>query len=155
MQWDHAREVGSNLFDDIYRDQSARLRDILAHSHPDQAYFIVQHVYGPLFAPPSAYDGTPPDEAPAWEVNRLRVSLTTIAALHAQGGVGPQVTSHIYGLLRSPSSFAHVQGPERAGLDFLASTQGAEWLLRTINHVCFVVNGTEDADREGAPHARL
>lgn len=139
------REVGSNLFQDIYRDKTQKLLQVLAHSHPDLGLYIVQNEYGPLFAPPSMYR---PRQEPSWEVNRIRVSLMNIAALHAQGGVGPQVTSHIYGLLRSKPSFEHIHGQERAGLDFLASTEGATWVLETVNRVAQVVDGTEDEDRE-------
>lgn len=126
---------------------------MLSHSHPDLGVYILQNEYGPLFAPPTMYKQI---EEPAWEVNRVRVSLMNMAALHAQGGVAPQVTSHTFGLLRSGPSFAHVQGPERAGLDFLATLEGATWVIETVNDVAAVVEGTEDEDREPpSPPSRL
>lgn len=118
--------------------------------------YIVGYEYGPLFVPPPLYHGQDAGSFAPWEVNRIRVSLTSIAALHAQGGVGPQVTSHIFGLLRARPSFAHLPADERRGLEFLASEDGAEWVLRTINEVCRIVDGAEEQDREELPSkARL
>lgn len=130
-QWPAIVQAGRALFDDIYAKQSEKLQGVLAHSHPDLALYILQGEYGPLFAPPSMYDG---QEMPAWDVDRLRMSLLAIAALHAQGGVAPQVVSHIYGLLRARPSIT-ATGPERAGLEFLASEDGAQWVVEMINEV--------------------
>jgi len=158
--WERVTQAGNLLWDDIYAKQSHKLRHILAHSHPDLGFYIIQNEYGPLFAPPPAYhDGM---AEPAWEIHRLRMSLVAIASLHAQGGVAPQVTSHIYGLLRAKDHIAHVQGLERQGLDFLTTEAGAQWVVELVNEVCEmnltqicrVVEGTEDADRESVS-ARL
>ncbi|KAI3624542.1 hypothetical protein CBS14141_002970 [Malassezia furfur] len=152
-EWDHVKNVGFMVWEDIYREKEKRLRDVLAHSHPDLGIYILQNEYGPLFAPPTMYKQI---EEPTWEVNRVRVSLMNMAALHAQGGVAPQVTSHTFGLLRSGPSFAHVQGPERAGLDFLTTLEGATWVIETVNDVAAVIEGAEDEDREPpSPPSRL
>lgn len=146
-------KVGNSLYEDIYQEKSQRLREVLTHSHPDLGVYILQSEYGPLFAPPPMYKNT---EMPSWDVNRVRVSLMNMSALHAQGGVAPQVTSHTFGLLRSGPSFAHVQGKERAGLDFLASIEGATWVIQTVNDITSVVEGVEEEDRETPnPRARL
>lgn len=159
--WERVTQAGYGLWDDVYGKKSEKLRQVLTHSHPDLGLYIIQQEYGPLFSPPPAYhDGM---TMPPWEVHRLRTSLVAISALHAQGGVAPQVTSHIYGLLRAQKAMAHVQGPERRGLDFLMTMDGAQWVIETVNEVrrciayvqiCRVVDGSEDAEREPAP-ARL
>ncbi|WFD44040.1 hypothetical protein MPSI1_002705 [Malassezia psittaci] len=152
-EWDHVCDVGATLYKDIYQEKAERLRQVLSHSHPDLSVYILQNEYGPLFAPPPSYKGT---DEPIWEVNRVRVSLMNMAALHAQGGVAPQVTSHTFGLLRSKPSFQHVEGPQRQGLDFLSSIQGAEWVIHTVNDIASVLEGTEDEDRQTpSPPSRL
>lgn len=133
-------QAGSDLFDDIYAKQSQKLRGVLAHNHPDLGEYIVHYEYGPLFAPASQYHAAP---EPTWEVNRVRMSLVAVASLHAQGGVAPQVVSHVYGLLRARP---HIQAD--AGLDFLTSEAGAIWAIETINDICRVVDGAEDAERQ-------
>lgn len=131
--WHRVTQAGNQLWDDMYSKQAQKLRHILAHSHPDLGLYIIQNEYGPLFAPPPAYHEGMAE--PAWEINRLRMSLVAIASLHAQGGVAPQVTSHIYGLLRARDRMAHVQGPEAQGLDFLTTEVGAQWVIEIINEV--------------------
>jgi len=136
--WERVTQAGNELWDDIYAKKSQKLRGILAHSHPDLGLYIIQNEYGPLFAPPPAYHDNMTE--PAWEINRLRMSLVAIASLHAQGGVAPQVTSHIYGLLRARDHIAHVQGSERQGLDFLTTEVGAQWAIELINEVRAVIS---------------
>ncbi|KAL4402173.1 hypothetical protein ACI68E_001825 [Malassezia pachydermatis] len=148
QQWAKVVQAGSDLFDDIYAKQSQKLRGVMAHSHPDLTPYILQCEYGPLFAPPPMFLGT---SEPSWEVNRLRMSLVAIASLHAQGGVAPQVVSHIYGLLRARPSIEQIEGPSQRGLEFLTSEAGAEWAIRMINEICRVVDGSDDADRAPWP----
>jgi hypothetical protein len=131
------------LWDDIYTPLSEKVVDVLGHSHPDLPVFIVDSEYGPLFAPPHTFKSI---AAPAWEVNRLRTSLVAIAGLRAQGGVGPQVTSHVWGLLKSKKSIA-IDDEHREGLEWLASEQGAEWAVRLVDNICLAVEG---ADQEEA-----
>ena len=141
-QWEHSTVAGDDVFDNIYQKVATRVRDVMNHSHPDLGRYVLKFQYGPLFAPPPMYTG---GSEPAWEVNRLRMSLVAISVLHAQGGVGPQVTSHVYGLLRA-RPFALERGGR--GLDFLTTNEGAVWVLETINELCRVVDGTSDAERE-------
>lgn len=130
------------LWDDIYQPLSDKLIDILGQSHPDLPIFIIDAEYGPLFAPPSMFTST---QAPSWEVNRLRTSLVAIAGLRAQGGVGPQVTSHIWGLLKAKKSIAQ-DDPHKSGLEWLASEEGAEWAVRIIDRLCLAVEGAQQED---------
>ncbi|WFD33234.1 protein S-acyltransferase [Malassezia cuniculi] len=129
-QYDEARTAGRALWDSIYQPKAQRLESVLARSHPDLGHFILQQEYGPLFAPPSSYL---PEHAPTpvWEVGRIRTSLVAIAALRAQGGVGPQVTSHVWGLLKARG--ASEAGAQSAGLDFLTTQEGAQWTIEIVN----------------------
>lgn len=129
---------------------SDRLIGILGQSHPDLPIFIVDGEYGPLFSPPSTYTSNPElKKEPVWEVNRLRTSLVAIAGLRAQGGVGPQVTSHVWGLLKAANSINANDEEERKGLQWLASEEGALWAVRMVDGLCEVVEGSvqEEASR--------
>lgn len=121
------------LWDNIYTPLSDRLVDVLRNSHPDLPVFIIENEYGPLFASPGSFHD-PPRPEPAWDVNRLRTSLVAIAALRSQGGVGPQVTSHIWGLLKAKSSISATD-VNKKGLEWLASEEGAEWAVRVVDQV--------------------
>lgn len=129
-QYDKAQAAGRALWDSIYQPKSQRLEEVLTRSHPDLGHFILQQEYGPLFSPPSSYlhEHAP---APAWEIGRVRTSLVAISALRAQGGVGPQVTSHVWGLLKARS--ATESG--NTGLEFLTTQQGAQWTIETVDEV--------------------
>ena len=150
--YDRACAAGRALWESIYEPKAQRLESVLARSHPDLGYFILQHEYGPLFAPPSAY--VPEQTPPAWEIGRVRTSLIAIAALRAQGGVGPQVTSHVWGLLKARGAVATDGGASAASLDFLTTQQGAQWTIELVDEICRIVDGAEDVERE-APTSRL
>lgn len=135
------QKAAKSLWDDIYTPVSDRLIDILGHSHPDLPVFIVDGEYGPLFSTPSTFSSNPTlKEEPEWEVNRLRTSLVAIAGLRAQGGVGPQVTSHVWGLLKASKSIGN-NNPNKEGLRWLTTEEGALWTVRMIDHLCQAVEG--------------
>ena len=144
--FERARAAGNWLWENIYQEKSERLKEVLSHSHPDLGVYIINHEYGPLFSPPHKYSAEPTEE-PSWEVNRLRTSLTAMSSLRAQGGVGPQVTSHVYGLLRARQYLAATDETRR-GLEFLTTLEGAQWVLETVDEICRVVDGCEPQDRE-------
>lgn len=144
------QEAAYKLWNDIYTPHSDKLISILGHSHPDLPVFIVDGEYGPLFSPPHTFASKPElTQEPAWEVNRLRTSLVAIAGLRAQGGVGPQVTSHVWGLMKAQKSIA-TQGEAYAkGLQWLTTEDGALWAVRTVDFLCEAVEGAEPpAERE-------
>ncbi|EPQ28106.1 uncharacterized protein PFL1_04433 [Pseudozyma flocculosa PF-1] len=138
------------LWDDIYTPHSEKLLKILGTSHPDLPVFIVESEYGPLFAPPATYS-LPSDPAhlkqePEWEVNRLRTSLVAISALRAQGGVGPQVTSHVWGLMKAAESISPADANKR-GLEWLATEEGALWVVKTVDSLCQAIEGAEELEQ--------
>ncbi|KAL9936710.1 hypothetical protein V8E36_004778 [Tilletia maclaganii] len=142
------RKAANELWDDIYAPHSAKLLKILGKSHPDLPVFIVEGEYGPLFAPPPSYNSALAS-VPAWEVDRLRTSLVAISALRAQGGVGPQVTSHIWGLLKAAKSIQAGEEGEK-GRRWLTTEEGSEWVVRTVDRICEVVEtaAAEEVVRE-------
>ncbi|KAK0545573.1 hypothetical protein OC846_004894 [Tilletia horrida] len=146
-QLQDCHKSANDLWDDIYAPHSAKLVKILARSHPDLPVFIIEGEYGPLFAPPHTY--TPKATAPVWDVDRLRTSLVAISALRAQGGVGPQVTSHIWGLLKAAKSIQAGEEGEK-GRRWLTTEEGSEWVVRTVDKICELVEtaAAEEAVRE-------
>lgn len=135
------KKAAYSLWDDIYQPHSDKLIKILGQSHPDLPVFILEGEYGPLFSPPHTF--RPGESEPAWEVGRLRTSLVAIAALRAQGGVGPQVTSHVWGLMKAEASIQ--QGAENEkGLRWITSEEGALWTVEAVNALSEVVEGAEE-----------
>lgn len=140
------QEAAYALWDDIYTPVSDKLVSILGQSHPDLPVFIIDSEYGPLFAPPHTFatkDALRTE--PSWEVNRLRTSLVAIAGLRAQGGVGPQVTSHVWGLMKARNSISD-NDQNKNGLQWLTSEEGALWAIRAIDGLCEAVEGSEEPE---------
>ncbi|UZJ53881.1 hypothetical protein CBS101457_003201 [Exobasidium rhododendri] len=136
------QKAAYDLWDDIYTPLSDKLIHILGKSHPDLPVFIVDSEYGPLFAPPNTFTAI---SSPSWEVNRLRTSLVALSGLRSQGGVGPQVTSHVWGLLKSKKSIA-VNDENKKGLEWLTTEDGALWAIRTIDSLCLAIEGAEQEE---------
>lgn len=132
-EYEQAKDGGYTLFDDIYQPLSKKLENLLGQIHPDLGFFILQQEYGPLLAPPSAYLAQYAP-APAWEVGRVRTSLAAVSALRAQGGVNPQATSHVWGLLKARGAVDR-KGSNVKGLDFLTTEEGALWTLQMVDEV--------------------
>ncbi|TVY43170.1 Dol-P-Man:Man(5)GlcNAc(2)-PP-Dol alpha-1,3-mannosyltransferase, partial [Lachnellula occidentalis] len=118
---------GASLWHSIYSPFATKLFTKLASSHPDLPTFIVDHEYGALFADPDV------QYVPARaKVGRVLTSIVAVAGLRAQTGVGPQVTSHVYGLRKAyQDGSAKARGEvEVQGGEWLASDEGNIWLLR-------------------------
>ena len=65
-------------------------------------------------------------------------SVVGSACLRAEGGVGPQLTSHVFGLLKGRE--AQSQGYEMNEEDrWLATDQGTEWVINTVDSILDVV----------------
>jgi hypothetical protein len=62
--------------------------------------------------------------------------VVAVACLRAQTGVGPQVTSHIFGLRKALSDGTwkdDVQNEE--GAKWLASDEGSTWILESVDSI--------------------
>ena len=98
------------------------------------AVFILQ-AYGSVLSP-----GSPGLQG---NLNRVETSLVGIATLRAMGGVGPQLVSHVYGLLKAHKSECHTEADR-----WLSSEEGAVWALTTVDTIC-------DVTRQNAEPAKL
>ncbi|EGO55806.1 hypothetical protein NEUTE1DRAFT_86498 [Neurospora tetrasperma FGSC 2508] len=145
----HAR--GRQLWESIYTPLDAKLEAKLAEAHPDLPVHILGSHYGPLLSdPPSEKNGLDS------KVGRSLTSVVAIACLRAQTGVGPQVLSHVFGLRKAVEQGAHLhefaaagqsggegskkgekerRSEEAEGIERLASDEGCEWILRSVDAI--------------------
>ena len=80
--------------------------------------------------------GTSTDER--GNLGRVMSSVVGSACLRAEGGVGPQLTSHVFGLLKA--RVADGQGYEMNAEDrWLATDEGTEWVISTVDSILDVV----------------
>ncbi|KAG9050850.1 hypothetical protein FS837_001960 [Tulasnella sp. UAMH 9824] len=132
------RERGAALFESIYNPHSEKLLSKLGRSHPDFPGFIIEHAYGGVLSNPSPE----PNSSPSFDtplISRTLTSALAVACLRAQGGVGPQLTSHVFGLLK-----AHHEGNQTPIEQWISTEEGAEWVLGTVDQLCDVVRESGD-----------
>ncbi|KAG8943022.1 hypothetical protein FRC00_011423 [Tulasnella sp. 408] len=125
------RERGAALFEAIYNPHSEKLLSKLG--------FIIEHAYGGVLSNPSPE----PNSSPSFDtplISRTLTSALAVACLRAQGGVGPQLTSHIFGLLK-----AHHEGNQTPIEQWISTEEGAEWVLGTVDQLCDVVRESGDS----------
>jgi hypothetical protein len=79
-------------------------------------------------------------------LSRALGSVVGTAALRAEGGVGPQLTSHVFGLLKARNEPAQSLSDEDR---WLASDEGTEWVIRTVDRIIDGVGPAEDQDGLG------
>ncbi|KAG9235088.1 hypothetical protein BJ875DRAFT_504250 [Amylocarpus encephaloides] len=123
---------GQSLWNSIYAPFSTKLASKLADSHPDLPVHILNHEYGALFADP------PPGSLPGGaKVGRVLTSVAAVSCLRAQGGVGPQVTSHVFGLRKAfEDGSAEAEGEDKVdGGEWLAGEEGNVWVLESVDRI--------------------
>ncbi|KAJ5667900.1 uncharacterized protein N7477_006470 [Penicillium maclennaniae] len=121
-------ERGRALWNSIYRPFENKLYNKLADSHPDLPVVILNSHYGSLLSDPARNTSA--------AAGRVLTSIVAVACLRAQTGVGPQVTSHVFGLrkaLEDGSWATDVEGEE--GARWLASDEGNEWILNSVDAI--------------------
>jgi len=77
------------------------------------------------------------------KVGRVLSSVVAVACLRAQTGVGPQVTSHVFGLRKAVEDGSWVDdeaGPEK-GVRWLASDEGNVWILEKVDEIVEAIGG--------------
>ncbi|KAF6762878.1 hypothetical protein DFP72DRAFT_1030636 [Ephemerocybe angulata] len=122
---------GRALWDSIYAPHADKLHDKLGSYHPDFIAFIIQ-CYGSVLAPLSGgtrafLDTSNGQDRDQGNLSRALGSVVGMAALRAEGGVGPQLTSHTFGLLKARNT------PNQSSEDeWLSSDEGAEWILEGV-----------------------
>ncbi|KAF2265250.1 hypothetical protein CC78DRAFT_515764 [Lojkania enalia] len=127
---EEAKNRGHALWASIYRPFETKLVEKLAHAHPDLPVHIINSEYGLLFADP------PREAAPGQRVGRIATSVAAVACLRAQTGVGPQVTSHLFGLRKALDDGTwkdDVQNEE--GARWLSSDDGGVWMLESVDRI--------------------
>ena len=97
--------------------------------------FIIHSEYGGLLSDP------PDDKWPVeGRVGRTLTSVTGVACLRANGGVGPQLTSHVHGLLKAHNyeSDGDAAGTGE-GEQWLSTPEGATWVINTVDKLMEVL----------------
>ncbi|CAL1702234.1 unnamed protein product [Somion occarium] len=124
---DELQARGKALWSSIYKPHAEKLHAKLGAYHPDFIEFIIQ-AYGSVLAP------LPGGATEQGNLSRALGSVVGIACLRAEGGVGPQLISHVFGLLKAR---------DEDGLSdedyWLASDEGTEWVIRTVDQILDVV----------------
>jgi hypothetical protein len=143
------KQRGRTLWDSIYRPFESKLLDKLAISHPDLPIHIVNSEYGLLFSDP------PREAAPGQTVGRVATSVMAVAALRAQSGVGPQVTSHIFGLRKALDDGSWKNDTQNEeGARWLAGDEGAVWMLESVDQIVEAI-GQGQGSSFAPPRAKL
>jgi hypothetical protein len=125
-----AHSRGQQLWKSVYHPFDEKLSEKLAQSHPDLPVTIMEGHYSVLLADTEG-------RQPHAKVGRVLTSIVAVSCLRSQTGVGPQVTSHIFGLRKAydDGSFnAEGEQPVEGG-KWLASNEGSTWLLSGIDRV--------------------
>lgn len=134
---------GRALWDSIYRPYETKLVNKLADSHPDLPVHILNSHYGALLSDPAK-------RTTGANAGRIVTSIVAISCLRAQSGVGPQVTSHVFGLRKAieDGSWADDVETEQGAL-WLASDEGNTWILASVDDI--VQSISEGAGSNFAP----
>lgn len=101
--------------------------------------FIIQ-AYGAVLSP------MPGGDKEQGNLSRALGSVVGTACLRAEEHVGPQLTSHVFGLLKA----RNVKGLSEEDY-WLATDEGTEWVIRTVDEIMDVVK----PDASSVPGAKL
>ena len=113
-----------------------------ANTLPGPSAFIIQS-YGSVLSPLSggtkAYSDTSSlEDLDQGNLSRALGSVVGIASLRTEGGVGPQLISHTFGLLKARTAENQTEEDK-----WLSSDEGTEWVLRTVDEVLDGVSSEE------------
>ncbi|KAK7398261.1 hypothetical protein QQX98_012374 [Neonectria punicea] len=131
---------GRGLWDSVYRPFEDKLYEKLAQSHPDLPAYILSHHYAGLLSDPPASE-----RGSLASVGRIYTSMAAISCLRAQTGVGPQVLSHVFGLRKGVEDGTFLSdrdGASEEAVRWLASDEGSEWILNTVDKIVEVMGGS-------------
>jgi len=123
---EESKARGRGLWDSVYRPFEVKLLDKLAQSHPNLPVHILNGHYATLLADPPAHENQV-------KVGRVLTSLTAIACLRSQTGVGPQVVSHVFGLRKAFDDGTAERDVE--GAEWLATDEGNQWMLHVVDEI--------------------
>ncbi|KAJ3887577.1 hypothetical protein GG344DRAFT_90428 [Lentinula edodes] len=125
---------GKALWDSIYAPHADKLHDKLGAYHPDFIAFIIQ-AYGTVLSPlpgvtKTFLDVSSTEDQDQGNLSRALGSVIGIACLRAEERVVPQLTSHVFGLLKA--RYVENQSDEDS---WLSSDEGTEWVIRTVDEI--------------------
>ncbi|KAJ5179251.1 hypothetical protein N7492_002461 [Penicillium capsulatum] len=130
---------GHALWDSIYRPFEKKLYDKLGDSHPDLPVHILHANYGALLSDPQRQTGA--------SAGRVLTSIVAVACLRAQTGVGPQVTSHVFGLRKALEDGSWATDVEsEKGARWLASDEGNAWILSSVDAIVEAISQGEGSN---------
>jgi len=122
---------GMGLWKSIYEPHAVNLYDKLGALHPDFITFIIQ-AYGTILSP------LPRGDREQGNLTRALGSVVGIVTLRAEGRVGRQLTSHVFGLLK-----ARYEEDLNEEDRFLSSDEGTEWVIRKVDEIIDAVTADE------------
>ncbi|KAE8140368.1 hypothetical protein BDV38DRAFT_28959 [Aspergillus pseudotamarii] len=126
---DEIAHRGRALWNSIYRPFELKLYSKLADSHPDLPVHILNSHYGALLSDPA-------NRRTNATAGRISTSIVAVACLRAQSGVGPQVTSHVFGLRKALEDGTWASDVEsEEGAKWLASDEGNTWILKSVDDI--------------------
>lgn len=107
--------------------------------------FIIQS-YGAVLAPMpgglrSFSDTSSIADPDQGNLSRAMGSVVGIACLRAEERVVPQLTSHVFGLLKARD----VAGKSKED-EWLATEEGTEWVIRTVDDIVDVVKSEQEPE---------
>ncbi|KAG2146641.1 hypothetical protein DEU56DRAFT_147859 [Suillus clintonianus] len=122
---------GQALWNSIYQPHAVKLYNKLGDLHPDFITFIIQ-AYGTILSP------LPRGDLEQGNLTRALGSVVGIATLRAETRVGPQLISHVFGLLKA-RNVENLNDEDK----YLSSDEGTEWVVRTIDEIVDAVTSEE------------
>ncbi|KAK4052459.1 hypothetical protein OIV83_002261 [Microbotryomycetes sp. JL201] len=167
----HTLDNSSSLWRSIYQPLDEKLLDKLSLAHPDLPIIILEANYGALLSNPRLSDLTRElsqqnQVLQSRMTGRVLTSMIAISCLRAQGGVGPQVLSHVFGLKKASlandevhagndsrssttettTAFEQDRDDEQVSKQekaFLTSDEGCEWVLNSVDEIVRVIAGEQ------------
>ncbi|KZV69152.1 hypothetical protein PENSPDRAFT_686639 [Peniophora sp. CONT] len=127
---------GQALWQNIYAPHDVKLAAKLGSYHPDFIAFIIES-YGAVLSP------LPPTTSNAQgNLSRALGSVVGISCLRAESRVGPQLISHVFGLLKARTWPGVLSAEDK----WLGSDEGTQWVIETTDAILDVV----EKDKESA-----
>jgi hypothetical protein len=141
---------GRELWDSIYEPHADKLYNKLHSYHPDfickallltdyDKVYIISDLFFPDFSFTAAFimqsygtvlSALPDSADQQGNLSRTLSSVVGAACLRAEGRVGPQLVSHVFGLLKA----RHVENKSAEDV-WLSSDDGAEWVIRMVDQI--------------------
>ncbi|KAH9816385.1 hypothetical protein DFH28DRAFT_890941 [Melampsora americana] len=140
------------LWKSIYTPYDTKLIEKLSNFHPDLPIHILHSHYGPLLSDPLHSNGP---------VGRIGTSLIAISTLRATSQLGPQLTSHVFGLKKSADEIKNGEvdglGEVGEGYRWITSDEGALWVIEAVDKLSKIVklSQLELQELEHQPKSKL